>query len=183
MIELKEINEVDLEPYQQYLPDSLKSDFNKFGGIEHYRLLSLLSKGKALVYDIGTYRGSSAVAMSSAKKVVSYDILAQRTAKKPKNVIFKIGEALEDDNILKADVILLDTYHDGGYENKFYSFLVKGEYKGVLIVDDIRLNAEMMRFWSGINERKEDLTSVGHYSGTGIVYFNSKSVKRCSNCG
>lgn len=180
---LKELNRLDLSEYQQYLHESMVSDFNAVAGYAYYRLLNYISKGNKLVYDIGTYKGSSAIAMSSAKKVVSYDIENLRQlVKKPKNVTFKIGEAMEDKNILKADVIYLDTYHDGVYELKFINFLREGSFKGVLIMDDIRLNRDMLRLWYSIKEHKEDLTDIGHMTGTGIVYFG-EAPKRCKSCG
>ena len=141
-----------------------------------------ICRGKSLVYDIGTYKGSSAVAMSSAKKVISYNTEDQLEAMPPNNVTFKIGNCLKDDNILKADIILLDTLHDGKFENAFYQ-LIRHSFKGILILDDIHLNPEMRKFWASITEPKEDLTKIGHYSGTGIVYFDSRKIKRCKSCG
>ena len=180
-MDLRELNRIDLDDYQKYLTDGLKVDFNNIAGKEHYRLLNYICNGKSLVFDIGTYRGNSAIAMSSAKKVISYDVENLRKVKKPSNVTFKIGNALEDPDLLKADVILLDTYHDGTFEKQVYDFLTEKSYKGILLVDDTRLNKEMMTFWASITHVKEDLTSIGHYSGTGVVYFDR--VKRCSTCG
>jgi hypothetical protein len=179
---LKELNKIDLSEYQEYLSEGMKVDFNKWAGYEHYRLLNYLCRGKKLVFDIGTYRGSSAIAMSSAKKVISYDVKNHRDCKKPSNVTFKLGDAMQDKNLLNADVILLDTFHDGEYENDFYDF-IKGRFKGVLVIDDINVNAHMMRFWQRILEPKEEVTEIAHHSGTGIVYFGSNRPKRCSNCG
>ena len=178
---LKELNRLDLSEYQKYLHESMVSDFNAIAGYSYYRLLNYLCNGKKLVYDIGTYKGSSAIAMSSAKKVISYDIENLRQGKKPKNVTFKIGDCMEDKNILKADVIYLDTYHDGVFELEFIHFLQWGEYKGVLVMDDIRLNREMLRLWHNIEHQKEDVTDIGHSTGTGIVYFG-ESPKRCKSC-
>lgn len=178
---LNELNDIDLSGYKRYLSETMIGDFMRDAGYEHYRLLNYVCKGKGLAYDIGTYRGSSAIAMSSAKKVISYDIRDGLEAKKPKNVTFKIGEAMEDKNILKADVILLDTFHEGDYEYEFYQFLQKG-FKGLLICDDIKLNKAMEEFWGRIIHPKEDMTAIGHYSGTGFVYFN-KRIKRCGSCG
>lgn len=179
---LKELNRLDLSEYQKYLDESMVSDFNAVAGYAYYRLLNYMCNGKKLVYDIGTYKGSSAIAMSSAKKVISYDIENLRALKKkPKNVTFKIGDCMQDKNILKADIIYLDTYHDGVYELSFLEFLRTG-FKGVLIMDDIRLNREMLRLWHNIKEPKEDVTEIGHGSGTGIVYFGI-APKRCKSCG
>ena len=178
---LEELNRIDMSVYESYLKDSQIGDFVNWAGYEHYRLLNHICSGKKLVYDIGTYKGSSAVAMSSAKKVISYDIEDQLEAKKPRNVTFKIGNALSDTNILKADIILLDTAHDGKFENAFYQ-LIRRKFKGILIIDDIYFNNEMSKFWASITEPKDDLTKIGHYTGTGIVYFGS-APSRCKSCG
>ena len=179
---LKELNRIDMSIYEKYLNDSQIGDFVNWAGYEHYRLLNHICKGSKLVFDIGTNKGSSAIAMSSAKKVVSYDIEDNLQSKKPRNVTFKIGNCLIDDSLLKAEVILLDVNHDGKFENAFYQ-LIRHDYKGILIVDDIHYNAEMEKFWSSITEHKEDITEIGHYTGTGIVYFNDKKIKRCKDCG
>ena len=177
-----DLNNVDLSFCNEYLPAHLKIDFNSEAGKEHYRLLNFICKDKNLVFDVGTYRGSSAIAMTSAKQVISYNIEDQLEVLKPSNVTFKIGDALKDPDLLKADLILLDTFHNGAYEYQFYEFLKNNGYKGLLLLDDIMLNREMMGFWSSITHNKEDLTSLGHYSGTGIVYFNSQPIKRCNTC-
>ena len=180
---LKELNNIDLSYSDEYLKDFAKNDFNGIAGKEHYRILNHICKDKNIVYDIGSYRGSSAVAMSSAKKVMSYDVESlTELKKKPKNVTFNVGNCMQDKNILNADLILLDTYHDGTFEKVFLDFLRTG-FKGILLMDDIFLNKEMMSVWYGIKEPKDDLTSIGHYTGTGIVYFNETRLKRCNNCG
>ena len=179
---LEGLNRIDMSKYEGYLKDSQLGDFVNWAGYEHYRLLNHLCAGKPLVYDIGTYKGSSAIAMSSAKKVVSYNVEDQRESKKPKNVTFKIGDCLTDSDLIKADVIMLDTYHDGEFEKEFYEF-IKSDFKGVLVLDDIHLNKPMEAFWRSITEPKEDLTKIGHYSGTGVVYFDGRKPKRCSSCG
>jgi hypothetical protein len=45
-------------------------------------------------------------------------------------------------------------------------------YKGYLLLDDIFLNKEMVEFWNLIELDKQDLTNLGHVTGTGVVYFN-----------
>jgi len=67
--------------------------------------------------------------------------------------------------------------HEGKDEYVFYEWLRDNNYKGVLICDDIH-HFEAMRnnFWSKIpNEFKTDLTSQGHWSGTGKVQFTSST--------
>jgi hypothetical protein len=45
-------------------------------------------------------------------------------------------------------------------------------YKGYLLLDDVFLNKEMVEFWNLIELDKQDLTNLGHATGTGVVYFN-----------
>jgi hypothetical protein len=39
--------------------------------------------------------------------------------------------------------IFLDTYHDGGFEREFILALLKNNYKGMVLCDDIYLNNEI----------------------------------------
>lgn len=166
----EQLNDIDLSKFNPFLHESVKGNFHQGAGSEHYRLLTEISKGKKLVYDIGTYRGASAVALSNADKVVTYDIESHLVCELPKNVTAKIGDCLAKD-LLKADLILLDTFHNGDFEWDFYDYLTANNYKGLLMLDDIYLNLPMINFWNGIKREKQDLTPIGHYSGTGIVYF------------
>jgi len=182
-MDLKELNNIDLDKLAKNVPENLHVEFKGRAGREHYRLLHYLCKGKKLVFDIGTYLGTSSIAMSNAKKVISYNVENQLKVKKLKNITYKLGDAMYDENLLKAELILLDTYHDGVYEAELYKFLKANNYIGILVVDDIHYNAEMLRFWYSIKEPKEDVTAIGHYTGTGIVYFGASGVKRCNSCG
>lgn len=164
------LNSLDLSKFNPYLHEYVKGQFHEGAGSEHYRLLTEISKGKKLVYDIGTYRGASAIALSNAEKVVTCDIQHLLKCELPENVRYKIGNCIGPD-LLKADLILVDTFHDGTFEREVYSYLEANNYKGILLLDDIYLNAEMKSFWVDIDLPKQDLTYIGHYSGTGIVFF------------
>jgi hypothetical protein len=89
------------------------------------------------------------------------------------NIEFKLENILENNNelILSAPFIMLDTDHEGPFEDAFYAHLKKINYKGLLFLDDINLNDPMKIFWAGITEEKYELTSKAHWSGTGIVIF------------
>jgi hypothetical protein len=147
-------------------------NMDKPAGREHYRLLRFLASQPEIetVYDIGTYRGYSALALAlGGANVVSYDVedLRDKTAQN-EAIRFHVGDCLQDEGLMGADMIVLDTYHDGLFENKFYEF-IRRDYQGVLVLDDIYLNDQMRNFWSSITERKIDMTKVGHYTGTGMV--------------
>lgn len=155
------------------LPDF--PNMNQVAGKEHYKLLAWLSSTGSFktIYDVGSYKGYSALALAHNPKVnvISWDVADQIDPEvKRKNITFKKGDVLKDKKLLKADLILLDTYHDGSFERKFYEH-IKGKFKGILILDDIKLNGAMVDFWESITEPKNDITHLGHYTGTGIVYF------------
>lgn len=154
------------------LPDCNYPFFYDPSGREHYRLLNVFCAGKDLVFDVGTYKGLSALAMSSAEVVVSYDIEQQRDDNlKRSNIQYCIGDVMQDERLLKADIILIDTYHLGDFELAIHSHLVSNDYKGIIIYDDIFLNNHMKNFWDNIKEDKVNFTDIGHYTGTGVVYL------------
>jgi hypothetical protein len=49
------------------------------------------------------------------------------------------------------------------------------DWSGKIVFDDINLNNGMKKFWNSLpDEKKQDLSEVGHVSGTGIMEFNKK---------
>lgn len=154
-------------------------DFFYKAGEHHLFLMTVANKfNNTIIYDIGTYVGQSALALSSnpTNYVISYDIeyhTSPPRVKQPENVEFRIGNCFNDwDNMMKSPLIFMDVApHDGVFDNKFYQLMVKSKYKGILILDDIYFNKEMKDFWNSIKEEKYDYTHLGHYSGTGLVLF------------
>lgn len=164
------LDELDLSKLDKYLNDGIRSYFYLKSGKEHYRLLYSMCQGLDLVYDIGTHKGASAVAMSSAKQVKTFDVSDQLECTLPDNVTFSTENYLTKD-ILKADLILIDIDHEAKTEKKILDYLKKHNYKGKVILDDIFYSTKMTNLWHKIEQRKEDYTFLGHYSGTGVVYF------------
>ena len=168
---------MNLEPdytLDKYLSQEEVEMFHKSG--EHYDLLSTFSKqfNKVKIYDIGTYKGLSAIALSSNQSnlIVSYDIGYYVTVKQPYNVEFRIGSFYHDREMLSSPLIMFDIDpHDGLQEKKFVENLINIGYKGTVIFDDIHLNDGMKDFWNSITQEKHDYTQYGHWSGTGIVLF------------
>ena len=173
----EELNQINLSKYLKSTDDLgfPKSWFYMDAGLEHYRLLAFISKlyNGVNLLDIGSYQGSSAIALSFNKKnkVISYDIEHQPEIADIKipNIEFIKGNVIKDE--ITAPFILLDTYHDGTFEQDFVDHLIKIKYKGLVMFDDIHLNREMDNFWDGLKNEKYDLTEIGHHSGTGIAVF------------
>jgi hypothetical protein len=151
--------------------------FTQPAGKEHYRLLAHISTlySHRLILDVGTFHGASAVALSANPKaqVLSYDIENHRALNIARpNIEFRVKNVLEDpDKLAQASLILLDTYHDGGFERQFVAKLLEVGFRGTLLLDDIHLNEQMESFWRGVTQPKADMTRVGHWSGTGVAYF------------
>lgn len=151
--------------------------YTKTPGEEHYHFLSVISEQveNTRIYDIGTYKGLSAIALAHNPMnfVVSYDIGYHVRVDRPSNVEFRVGNFYDDEEgILKSPLIFMDIDpHDGIQERKFYEFLVENEYTGLLMLDDIHQFEGMKKFWNSIFLPKYDLTKLGHWSGTGLVDF------------
>lgn len=151
-------NDPGQEPYSLYLKYAQKSSPN------------------ALISDLGTFQGLSALTLSinDSNIVESYDIdLSNNLVTDKDNIKFIQGNIFDHiDRILESDLILVDVDpHDGIQEQEFYDILVSRQYKGVTLWDDIFLNLGMQNFWHKVKLPKEDLTSEGHYTGTGLILF------------
>ena len=172
------IRSMDLERFRPFVADIYTKYFWMDAGAEHYKLLAYLSTcyRDSTFVDLGTDKGCSALALSYelSNRVVSYDIENRRVAPiELPNVEFRVRDALEDkDTILSAPLIMLDTAHDGVFEQRLYARLVEWRYEGLLLLDDIYLNPVMQSFWDKIGLEKIDLTPLGHWSGTGLVRFD-----------
>lgn len=185
-------NELDAIPYTEFndvLPklDGFNGWFRRPSGQEHYKLLMYVSQifDNAIFLDIGTNMGASALALSKNKTnfIRSYDVqhfkeveyILEPNIKFINNDLLK--EEVFNDTIQTSSLILLDTLHDGIYEKLFYDVLVKSEFQGLLMLDDIKLNQPMYDFWDSIEFEKYDLTTKGHVTGTGLVDFSSNIKK------
>ena len=163
--------------------------YNQFPG-EHYRLLAAICSLEKpnVVIDIGTYTGMSSRVMLdySNAKVLTFDLVHWKEFDSYLNINdFKsnrISQSLDDlsklDNFDKyksifrdSDLIFLDGPKNVIFEEKLLDLFFQLEFprkKRYLIVDDIKFPA-MFNFWRKINSPKIDLSSFGHWSGTGVV--------------
>jgi hypothetical protein len=170
------LNSMDTKYAEVYNLYHNPSYFHLHSGQEHYRLLMYVSTlySKRIIFDVGTYRCMSSIALSySGKNLVrSYDVRRDLPVNPlVPNVTYIIGDVRNDQSLKDSPLIFLDVAHDGTFENLFYDHLHDIGWKGVLILDDIHLNEPMREFWKSITEEKYDATNIGHWSGTGVVLF------------
>lgn len=169
------VNNVDISHGISRVNQDFIEYYTALAGSEHYRLLGYLSSlmNDSVFLDVGTFRGYSAIALSQnqSNRVVSYDIEKCHNHENDGNVEYRIGEAIDFENFGGTSVIVLDTFHDGVYEEKFINHLRSIGWSGTLIMDDIHHFPELQIIYDKLAEEKYDITSIGHWSGTGVISF------------
>lgn len=159
---------------------------------EHYKLLAGFIKvlNPALVVEIGTFTGLSALTMKKflrrEGKLITFDIIPWKQIPdaclkdddfadgRMTQIIGDLADASTMDKhssmIAAADILFVDAPKDGVFEPKFVANLSRVRFAKppLLIFDDIRV-WNMLKLWSQLSMPKLDLTSFGHWSGTGLV--------------
>jgi len=165
--------------------------YNIFPG-EHYRLLAgiLQQLQPQLIIDIGTFTGMSARVICdnapSTAYIHSFDLISWTNFSSHLNIADfeanRLQQHLENlaDPIVferffpllnQADLIFCDAPKDGLFEPNFLALLAAAPLSSRprwLLLDDIRF-VQMVNCWRSIASPKLDLTSFGHWSGTGLV--------------
>lgn len=142
-------------------------------------LVSKLLEPGSKVLEIGTRWGvsSAALALNKSVKVVTCDLVDHiGDREKFENVEYVIADGYDMlDNCHEYPLIFIDVDpHDGVQETKMIQKLIDLKYNGYVLLDDIHLNQDMQNFWDSIptTVRKVDLTELGHWSGTGLLFFS-----------
>jgi predicted O-methyltransferase YrrM len=162
---------------------------------EHYRLLAALvaTLQPLTVVEVGTYHGLSALALKKflppRGKITTFDIipwdrfektclrrddfadgrLVQELADLADRRVFDSHRAL----FANAQLIFIDGPKDGRFERLFLEHLsaLNASGRKLLVLDDVR-TWNMLAIWREITFHKLDLTSFGHWTGTGLVDWN-----------
>ncbi|MEO8272557.1 MAG: class I SAM-dependent methyltransferase [Chloroflexota bacterium] len=168
---------------------------------EHYRLLAALVRHLkvSLVVEIGTYRGHSALAilpeLRDGARLVTFDVVpwSQTTECLLRSSDFLDGRLTQEiadlgdvrsttrfaELLGAADLIFLDASKDGSLERRILANLGRLRLREDLLVvlDDIRV-WNMLGTWREIARPKLDVTSLGHWSGTGLVDWSAPHLQR-----
>lgn len=164
---------------------------------EHYRLLAGLVKvmQPQLVIEIGTGGGLSALSMLTflpqTSKLITFDLTpAQQDPRsflrasdfQDHRFVQHVADLSDTQTALpyfellaSAQLIFIDAQKDGSMELRLLQILNTIPFSAptLLVLDDIRL-WNMLRTWRLIHYPKLDLTSFGHWSGTGLVEWGRK---------
>lgn len=162
---------------------------------EHYRLLAGLVETlqPRLVVEIGTATGLSALTMLEKLpddgRVVTFDVVPWDRVPggvlRPEDLATgRLVQHVDDladpavagrhrSLLADADLLFVDAAKDGQMERRFLELFDGTSFakQPVAVFDDIRLWA-MLDIWRGIRRPKLDLTSFGHWSGTGLVDYS-----------
>ena len=161
---------------------------------EHYNLLAAMiavMRPKTVI-ELGTHLGYSALSMKKymppAGKLYTFDVVPwngfDNTILKTEDFdgqLIQCVDDLTDESIFQkykpvvedAELIFMDALKDGVQEYKFLKNFsgIQFRNKCLFVFDDIRL-WNMLDIWFHMEKPKLDLTSFGHWSGTGLVEWN-----------
>ncbi len=158
---------------------------------EHYRLLSAFARTTkpSLIVEVGTYTGMGTLALADgagAAPVITYDVVAwdgfPNTLLRAEDfdgsrIEQRLGDLSDDDyfaqqreTLLAADLVFVDGPKDGRFESIFYPHLLAllDGHRHVVLADDIHF-LNMIQLWMELPVEKLDISSFGHWSGTGLM--------------
>lgn len=163
---------------------------------DHYRLLAAFVKilKPKVIIEIGTHQGVGTLSLKhflpQNGELVTFDVipwdafehtLFTKDDFKESHLIQYTDDLSDPENYKKhktllerAELIVVDARKDGKMEKIFIdnfnstSFL----HTPVILFDDIK-HWQMLKIWRDINHPKIDLTSFGHFTGTGAVEWNN----------
>jgi len=163
---------------------------------QHYHLLPIVINALNCkkVIEIGTFLGASSksILLNTDAKVITFDLIPYEQIS-PKGYLHQddlsllrfrqecidLGDKKNfneiENEFYDCDLIFLDGPKDGSFEQKFLNNIITlCEHKSMsiyVLIDDIRVSS-MVSVWNKITYPKFDLTSIGHWSGTGLVHIN-----------
>lgn len=171
---------------------SAEGDYAALWPGEHYALLAGLVRTlePRLVVEIGTGAGSSAIAMKPflppGGRIVTFDLVGWRSypGGRLEAGDFADGRLVQEvcdlsDPVIarrhaallgEAELVFVDAAKDGLTERRLLATFEEVELRAspIVVFDDVRL-WNMLAIWRELSRPKLDLTSFGHWTGTGLV--------------
>lgn len=162
---------------------------------EHYKLLAALAMTQkpTRIVEVGTFQGLSALAFKGSSprncEIITVDIVpwaeipnsALRAADFEDGRLRQVLGDLSDktffasfaQTLASCDLLFVDAPKNVVFEQTFLQHLanIRLPSKALVLFDDIR-QWNMLAIWRAIAKPKLDLTSFGHWTGTGIIDWN-----------
>ena len=162
---------------------------------EHYKLLAgfMASLRPRKVIEVGTFQGLGTLALLShlppSSQLITLDVIPWQQIDSAilrdsdfedgrlKQVIGDLSNPAFAEKfapeLADCDFMFVDAPKDIVFETAFLQLMerLSLDPKLLIVFDDIRV-WNMLSIWRGIKRPKLDLTSFGHWSGTGIVEWN-----------
>jgi predicted O-methyltransferase YrrM len=187
--------EINLSEISQKFPFDVVGRYINVWPGEHYRLLAAIVKElkPQLVIEIGTATGASSLVMKKYLplngKIITYDIIpwnvypdsglsqqdfGEQLEQRVMDITFQDNAESQYNVLQRADLIFVDGAKDGVSENAFIKLFdrISFENNPIVFFDDIKFEI-MIKIWRDIKHPKLDITSFGHWSGTGLVDWNN----------
>jgi predicted O-methyltransferase YrrM len=185
--------DIDLAPIaERARRDGERAQIIEWPG-HHYRFLAGLTDelGATAVVEVGTYTGASALTFAdrpTVRSVTTFDIVPRQQI--PYSM-FDDSDFVDSGGIIEqrladlqdpeafereakvlsdADLIFVDGPKDAVFEKRFLDLLLSmpRSRRQCLVIDDVKVNT-MVDIWQRFPVAKIDASSVGHWSGTGLV--------------
>lgn len=168
-------------------PRHLKRWYRSWPG-EHYNLLTALARiiRPSVIWEFGTFTGEGTISLhegSPKSRIFTVDNVPREESwitPEDKSQITLINDDFLNvvkappKYLLDADLIFLDGPKDHKTEGQFLDLLAHIPFTGnpLLLMDDIREMA-LVYVWRNLPRSKIDLTSFGHFTGTGLIDWNA----------
>lgn len=185
---IEHARDVDLEPLWERVPSDDEHILRTWPG-EHYRLLAGAARaiGASQIVEIGTYQGVGTLALLAGAPnatITTFDVLPPTEI--PGSLLLsphprincEVGDLSDPPTfdrygarLRAADLVFIDGPKDGDFEQRFLPMLIecmRGAAIPLIILDDIK-TPNMLRLWRDLQVPKLDMTSFGHWSGTGFL--------------
>jgi len=187
-------SKLDLQQVARCFPDSMARLINVWPG-EHYKLLAGLidTLKPETVIEIGTTDGASTLSMKSqlsvTGKITTYDPAPwneypgtglsnadfdRQLQQKITDLTDPAQANAERALIEQADIIYVDSQNDVQMANELCQLFdsLSFDKTPIIIFNEIR-TLPMLKTWRNIQHAKLDMTSFGHWTGTGLVEWNN----------
>jgi len=183
-------NQIDLDGIKRRFDENAATFLDVWPG-EHYKLLAALVEvlQPQHLIEIGTTNGASTLTMKhflpGNGKITCFSdspwenypgtgMIETDFNDQLEHIQVDLSNSLQAEEhhhtIEQADMIFINTLKNNALEKGLFNLLDVLDFKKpvIIVIDDIRI-MPMLKIWRNITQPKLDMTSFGHWTGTGLV--------------